>query len=78
MNTDNLRLKGSLMSALASAHWKLSNQKQAISYMEEDLAICRSLGDQHGECRVIGKCVSLSGILNSLTVCSKFTAYLHT
>ncbi|XP_063680506.1 tetratricopeptide repeat protein 28-like isoform X2 [Bolinopsis microptera] len=54
VNTENLRLKGSLMSALASAHWKLGNQKQAIGYMEEDLEICRSLGDQHGECRVMG------------------------
>ena len=32
----------------------LGNHKDAIGYMEEDLEICRSLGDQHGECRVMG------------------------
>ena len=42
------------MSALASAYWRLNNQKLAVSYMEEDLEICRSLGDEQGECRVMG------------------------
>ena len=49
-----MNVAGTYLRIFKSKICNLGNQKQAIGYMEEDLEICRSLGDQHGECRVMG------------------------
>uniref|UniRef100_A0A6P7GVU4 Tetratricopeptide repeat protein 28 n=1 Tax=Diabrotica virgifera virgifera TaxID=50390 RepID=A0A6P7GVU4_DIAVI len=50
----SLKLRGSVFSALSSAHWALNQLDQAIGYMQQDLAIAKSLGDTSGECRAHG------------------------
>ncbi|CAH1184063.1 unnamed protein product [Phyllotreta striolata] len=50
----SLKLRGSVFSALSSAHWALNQLDQAIGYMQQDLAIAKSLGDTAGECRAHG------------------------
>uniref|UniRef100_A0A1B0CKC6 Putative g-alpha gtpase interaction protein n=1 Tax=Lutzomyia longipalpis TaxID=7200 RepID=A0A1B0CKC6_LUTLO len=50
----SLKLRGSVFSALSSAHWALNQLDKAISYMQQDLAVAKSLGDTQGECRVYG------------------------
>lgn len=44
IGASNLRLRGSVLSALSSAHWGLGNIDQAIMYMQQDLTVARSLG----------------------------------
>lgn len=43
-----------MFSALSSAHWALSQLDAAINYMQQDLAVAKSLGDTAGECRAHG------------------------
>ncbi|CAH1107767.1 unnamed protein product [Psylliodes chrysocephalus] len=50
----SLKLRGSVFSALSSAHWALNQLDQAIGFMQQDLAIAKSLGDTAGECRAHG------------------------
>ncbi|KAH8360311.1 hypothetical protein KR200_001481 [Drosophila serrata] len=50
----SLKLRGSVFSALSSAHWALNQLDQAIGYMQQDLAVAKSLGDTAGECRAHG------------------------
>ncbi|KAL3271555.1 hypothetical protein HHI36_022031 [Cryptolaemus montrouzieri] len=50
----SLKLRGSVFSALSSAHWALNQLDKAIGYMQQDLAIAKSLGDTSGECRAHG------------------------
>lgn len=50
----SLKLRGSVFSALSSAYWALNQLDKAISYMQQDLAVAKSLGDQFGECRAHG------------------------
>ncbi|XP_012288124.1 tetratricopeptide repeat protein 28 [Orussus abietinus] len=50
----SLKLRGSVFSALSSAYWALNSLDKAISYMQQDLGVARSLGDTQGECRAHG------------------------
>ena len=50
----SLKLRGSVFSALSSAYWALNQLDKAIAYMQQDLAVAKSLGDQLGECRAHG------------------------
>ncbi|XP_026314209.1 tetratricopeptide repeat protein 28 isoform X2 [Hyposmocoma kahamanoa] len=50
----SLKLRGSVFSALSSAHWALNQLDAAINYMQQDLAVAKSLGDTAGECRAHG------------------------
>ncbi|XP_013103199.2 tetratricopeptide repeat protein 28 [Stomoxys calcitrans] len=50
----SLKLRGSVFSALSSAHWVLNQLDKAIGYMQQDLAVAKSLGDTAGECRAHG------------------------
>ncbi|KAI8507337.1 Tetratricopeptide repeat protein 28 [Branchiostoma belcheri] len=54
VGTCSLKLKGSVFSALSTAHWLLGNTEKAIAYMQQDLTVAKSLGDPQGECRVQG------------------------
>ncbi|KAK7499051.1 hypothetical protein BaRGS_00009598, partial [Batillaria attramentaria] len=54
VGTCSLKLRGSVFSALASAHWGLGVLDKAIYHMQQDLAVAKSLGDQEGECRAYG------------------------
>lgn len=54
VGTCSLKLRGSVFSALASAHWGLGILDKAIYHMQQDLAVAKSLGDQEGECRAYG------------------------
>ncbi|XP_074640463.1 tetratricopeptide repeat protein 28-like isoform X2 [Tubulanus polymorphus] len=54
IGTCSLKLKGSVFSALSSAHWGLGSIDKAIAYMHQDLGVAKSLGDQLGECRAHG------------------------
>ncbi|KAK9876278.1 hypothetical protein WA026_012576 [Henosepilachna vigintioctopunctata] len=54
IGTCSLKLRGSVFSALSSAHWALNQLDKAIGYMQQDLAIAKSLGDTSGECRAHG------------------------
>lgn len=50
----SLKLRGSVFSALSSAYWALNSLEKAINYMQQDLAVAKSLGDIAGECRAHG------------------------
>lgn len=54
IGASNLRLRGSVLSALSSAHWGLGNIDQAIMYMQQDLTVARSLDDLCNKCRIYG------------------------
>ena len=45
IGTCSLKLRGSVFSALCSAHWGLKNADQAIVYMQQDLSVAKSLGE---------------------------------
>ena len=45
IGTCSLKLRGSVFSALSSAHWGLHNTDKAIACMLQDLAIAKSLGE---------------------------------
>jgi hypothetical protein len=44
IGTCSLKLRGSVFSALSSAHWGLGNIDKAIAYMQQDLTVTKSLG----------------------------------
>lgn len=54
VGTCGLRLRGSVISALSTAYWKLGNLKKAMEYMRQDLETSQSLNDKGGECRAYG------------------------
>ncbi|KAI1303152.1 Tetratricopeptide repeat protein 28 [Halotydeus destructor] len=54
IGTCSLKLRGSVYSALSSAYWALNDMDKAIQYMQSDLQVAKSLGDQLGECRSQG------------------------
>ncbi|KAL4617225.1 tetratricopeptide repeat protein 28-like [Arapaima gigas] len=54
IGTCSLKLRGSVFSALSSAYWSLGNTEKSTSYMQHDLEVAKSLGDQTGECRAHG------------------------
>ncbi|XP_071501098.1 tetratricopeptide repeat protein 28-like [Diadema antillarum] len=54
IGTSSLKLRGSVFSALSSAHWGLGNTEKAISFMHQDLSVAKSLSDHVGECRAHG------------------------
>ncbi|XP_062372772.1 tetratricopeptide repeat protein 28-like [Sardina pilchardus] len=54
IGTCSLKLRGSVFSALSSAQWSLGNTEKSVSYMQQDLEVAKSLGDQSGECRAHG------------------------
>ncbi|KAI5696189.1 hypothetical protein M8J75_009497 [Diaphorina citri] len=54
IGTCSLKLRGSVFSALSSAYWALNSLDKAINYMQQDLAVAKSLGDVGGECRAHG------------------------
>ncbi|XP_072520589.1 tetratricopeptide repeat protein 28-like [Salminus brasiliensis] len=54
IGTCSLKLRGSVFSALCSAHWLMGNTEKSTGYMQEDLEVAKTLGDQTGECRAHG------------------------
>eukprot|EP00066_Takifugu_rubripes_P024211 XP_011613477.1 PREDICTED: tetratricopeptide repeat protein 28 [Takifugu rubripes] len=54
IGTCSLKLRGSVFSALSSAHWSLGNIEKSTGYMQQDLEVAKTLGDQAGECRAHG------------------------
>ncbi|CDQ66196.1 unnamed protein product [Oncorhynchus mykiss] len=54
IGTCSLKLRGSVFSALSSAHWSLGNTEKSTGYMQQDLEVSKTLGDQTGECRAHG------------------------
>ena len=44
IGTCSLKLRGSVFSALSSAYWGLGSIETAISYMQHDLSVAKSLG----------------------------------
>ncbi|RWS24574.1 tetratricopeptide repeat protein 28-like protein, partial [Leptotrombidium deliense] len=51
IGTCSLKLRGSVYSALSTCYWALNEVDKAIKYMQQDLQVAKSLGDQIGECR---------------------------
>lgn len=51
IGTESLKLEASLLQALGRVHWALSNTDTALQYMEKDLSINETLGDDAGCCR---------------------------
>lgn len=54
IGTCSLKLRGSVFSALSSAYWSLNNKEKSMAFMEQDLEVTKTLGDQLGECRAHG------------------------
>ncbi|KAL2099941.1 hypothetical protein ACEWY4_004335 [Coilia grayii] len=54
IGTCSLKLRGSVFSSLSSAYWSLGNTEKSLSYMQQDLEVAKTLGDQSGECRAHG------------------------
>ncbi|XP_037078157.1 tetratricopeptide repeat protein 28-like, partial [Pollicipes pollicipes] len=54
IGTCSLKLRGSVFSALSSAYWAMNSLDKAISYMQQDLNVAKSLEDIAGECRAHG------------------------
>ncbi|XP_060935836.1 tetratricopeptide repeat protein 28 [Limanda limanda] len=54
IGTCSLKLRGSVFSALSSAYWALGNAEKSVAYMQQDLEVTKTLGDQSGECRAHG------------------------
>ncbi|KAM9307256.1 tetratricopeptide repeat protein 28 [Pholidichthys leucotaenia] len=54
IGTCSLKLRGSVFSALSSAYWSLGNVEKSMAYMQQDLEVAKTLGDQSGECRAHG------------------------
>ncbi|KAK9522532.1 hypothetical protein VZT92_018988 [Zoarces viviparus] len=54
IGTCSLKLRGSVFSALSSAQWSLGNTEKSTGYMQQDLEVAKTLGDQTGECRAHG------------------------
>ncbi|XP_076139979.1 tetratricopeptide repeat protein 28-like [Alosa pseudoharengus] len=54
IGTCSLKLRGSVFSSLSSAYWSLGNTEKSTAYMQQDLEVAKTLGDQTGECRAHG------------------------
>uniref|UniRef100_A0A671NHD0 Tetratricopeptide repeat protein 28 n=1 Tax=Sinocyclocheilus anshuiensis TaxID=1608454 RepID=A0A671NHD0_9TELE len=54
IGTCSLKLRGSVFSALSSSYWSLGNTEKSTAYMQQDLEVAKTLGDQTGECRAHG------------------------
>ncbi|EMP37193.1 Tetratricopeptide repeat protein 28 [Chelonia mydas] len=54
IGTCSLKLRGSVFSALSSAYWSLGNTEKSTGYMQQDLDVAKTLGDQMGEFRAHG------------------------
>lgn len=48
IGTCSLKLRGSVFSALSSAYWALNSLDRAIAYMQQDLAVAKSLSKSLG------------------------------
>ena len=44
IGTCSLKLRGSVFSALSSAHWSLGNTEKSTGYMQQDLEVSKTLG----------------------------------
>lgn len=44
IGTCSLKLRGSVFSALSSAHWSLGNIEKSTGYMQQDLEVAKTLG----------------------------------
>ena len=51
IGTDSAKLESSLLQALGKVHWILKNTDKALEYMEMDLKICESMGDDQSTIR---------------------------
>ena len=51
IGTESQKLEASLLQALGKVHWALNDTDKALAYMEEDLKINESLGDNYGSVR---------------------------
>jgi len=47
IGTCSLKLRGSVFSALSSAHWSLGNTEKSTGYMQQDLEVAKTLGKRH-------------------------------
>ncbi|XP_061732037.1 tetratricopeptide repeat protein 28 isoform X1 [Nerophis ophidion] len=54
IGTCSLKLRGSVFSALGATYWSLGNTEKSLAYMQQDLEVARTLGDQSGEARAHG------------------------
>ncbi|XP_077398379.1 tetratricopeptide repeat protein 28 isoform X2 [Vanacampus margaritifer] len=54
IDTCSLKMRGSVFSALSAAFWSLGDTEKSLAYMQQDLDVARTLGDQTGECRAHG------------------------
>ncbi|XP_077353544.1 tetratricopeptide repeat protein 28 isoform X2 [Festucalex cinctus] len=54
IGTCSLKMRGSVFSALGAAYWSLGDTEKSLAYMQQDLDVARTLGDQTGECRAHG------------------------
>ena len=50
IGTCSIKLRGSVFSALSTAHWGLGNIDKAIACMQQDLAVAKSLGLYDKDC----------------------------
>lgn len=48
IGTCSLKLRGSVFSALSSAHWSLGNIEKSTGYMQQDLEVAKTLGKKGG------------------------------
>lgn len=46
IGTCSLKLRGSVFSALSSAHWSLGNTEKSTGYMQQDLEVAKTLGKE--------------------------------
>ncbi|XP_061657378.1 tetratricopeptide repeat protein 28 isoform X3 [Syngnathoides biaculeatus] len=54
IGTCSLKMRGSVFSALSAAYWSLGCTEKSLGYIQQDLDVARTLGDQTGECRAHG------------------------
>lgn len=58
IGTCSLKLRGSVFSALSSAHWSLGNTEKSTGYMQQDLEVSKTLGKRQ-ECVFMCVCMSV-------------------
>ncbi len=49
IGTCSLKLRGSVFSALSSAYWSLGNTEKSTAYMQQDLEVAKTLGEDFKE-----------------------------
>lgn len=49
IGTCSLKLRGSVFSALSSAYWSLGNAEKSMAYMQQDLEVTKTLGEEEEE-----------------------------